>query len=101
MDADAEAACIRAERAFAQERWFEAHEHWEAAWRILPPGASRERAHGLLHLAVALFQHARGNSRGAMSQLGKARRRLAEHPDLTPRIASVAAVIERPPLHTL
>ena len=93
MDDAAEAACTRGETAFREERWFAAHEHWEEAWRLLPAGHERLRVHGLLHLAVALYQHERDNLKGAQSQLEKARHKLRHAPDLADRVALVARTI--------
>lgn len=98
MDAHAEAACARAEAAFRAGRFFEAHEHYEEAWRNLAPGGERDRVQGLLHLAVALHQHQRGNRTGATRQLAKARRRLRETPDLAARIAWVDRIVEGAPM---
>lgn len=94
MNPEAEAACARAEEAFAAGRWFEAHEHWEDAWRRLPRGEERLRVQGRIHLAVALHQHERGNPRGAASQLEKARRKLANDPNGLGRWETVRRVVE-------
>jgi len=57
-------------------RYFEAHEELELAWRAAAP---EERAfyQGLVHVAVAWYQHGRGNRVGTERQLEKALRRLA------------------------
>jgi predicted metal-dependent hydrolase len=69
-------ALSRGLTALAAERWFEAHEHLEEAWRALPEGDERRFVHGLIHVAVALYQAERGNPRGARSQRAKAERKL-------------------------
>lgn len=62
--------------AFRDGRYFEAHERWEEIWRELPPGYERRFTHGLIHAAVALYQHGRGNSYGARRQYERALRKL-------------------------
>jgi hypothetical protein len=57
-------------------RFFEAHEELELAWRAAP-AHERDFYQGLVHVAVAWYQAARGNAVGAGRQLDKARRRLA------------------------
>jgi predicted metal-dependent hydrolase len=59
-------------------RWFEAHEELEAAWRAAA-AEERDFYQGLVHVAVAWYQHARGNRVGTERQLGKALRRLAAY----------------------
>jgi predicted metal-dependent hydrolase len=59
-------------------RYFDAHEELEIAWRA---AASDERDfyQGLVHVAVAWYQHGRGNRVGTERQLDKALRRLAAY----------------------
>lgn len=57
-------------------RWFEAHEELETAWRAAP-AEERDFYQGLVHVAVAWYQHGRGNRVGTERQLDKALRRLA------------------------
>lgn len=95
MNPEVEGACARAEAAFAAGRWFEAHEHWEDAWRRLPQGVERTRVQGRIHLAVALHQHARGNPRGAANQLEKARRKLTDDADGLARWETVRQIVLR------
>ncbi|MGH2972786.1 MAG: DUF309 domain-containing protein [Gaiellaceae bacterium] len=57
-------------------RWFEAHEELEIAWRAAAP-EERDFFQGLVHVAVAWYQDARGNRVGTERQLEKALRRLA------------------------
>lgn len=59
-------------------RWFEAHEELEAAWRAAATG-ERDFYQGLVHVAVAWYQHGRGNRVGTERQLEKALRRLAAY----------------------
>lgn len=58
--------------------WFAAHEELEDAWRAAP-GAERDFLQGLVHVAVAWYQAARGNRVGCERQLEKALRRLAPY----------------------
>ena len=62
-------------RCYRSGRFFEAHEVLEEAWRQAH-GAEREQMHGLIHGAVARYQHGRGNAEGAARQLARARFRL-------------------------
>jgi uncharacterized protein len=59
-------------------RWFEAHEELETAWRAAP-AEERDFYQGLVHVAVAWYQHSRGNRVGTERQLEKALRRLAAY----------------------
>ncbi|MDE3025138.1 MAG: DUF309 domain-containing protein [Acidobacteriota bacterium] len=59
-------------------RWFEAHEELELAWRAAAP-EERDFYQGLVHVAVAWYQDARGNRVGTERQLEKALRRLAPY----------------------
>ena len=58
--------------------YFEAHEELELAWRSAPP-AERDFYQGLVHVAVAWYQAARGNRVGCERQLEKAARRLGPY----------------------
>ncbi len=62
-------------RAFCEERWFEAHEHWEQLWRAAGP-EDREFLRGLIQVAAALHLLARGNSGGACGVAARAFPRL-------------------------
>lgn len=59
-------------------RWFEAHEELELAWRAAA-AEERDFYQGLVHVAVAWYQDARGNRVGTQRQLEKALRRLAPY----------------------
>jgi predicted metal-dependent hydrolase len=59
-------------------RYFEAHEELESAWRAAEP-AERDFLQGLVHVAVAWYQAARGNRNGCARQLEKAARRLGPY----------------------
>jgi uncharacterized protein len=59
-------------------RYFEAHEELEIVWRAAPTG-ERDFYQGLVHVAVAWYQHGRGNRVGTERQLDKAIRRLAAY----------------------
>jgi predicted metal-dependent hydrolase len=56
--------------------FFAAHEELETAWRAAAP-EERDFHQGLVHVAVAWYQAARGNRVGCSRQLEKAARRLA------------------------
>lgn len=62
-------------RCYRNGQFFEAHEVLEDAWRE-ECGAERERLQGLIHGAVARYQHGRGNAEGAARQLARCRARL-------------------------
>ncbi|MGL6278914.1 MAG: DUF309 domain-containing protein [Gaiella sp.] len=57
------------------ERWFDAHEELELAWRAADAD-ERDFFQGLVHVTVAWHHAAQGNARGAAGQLTKARTRL-------------------------
>jgi predicted metal-dependent hydrolase len=59
-------------------RYFEAHEDLEIAWRAAPP-EERDFYQGLVHVAVAWYQAARGRPIATASQLAKAARRLGAY----------------------
>ncbi len=77
-------------------RYFDAHEELELAWRAAAP-QERDFYQGLVHVAVAWYQHGRGRRIGFERQLEKAARRLApyapEHRgvDVTSVLAQVEA----------
>jgi predicted metal-dependent hydrolase len=56
-------------------RYFEAHEELELVWRAAPP-EERDFYQGLVHVAVAWYQHGRGRPVATRRQLEKALRRL-------------------------
>jgi predicted metal-dependent hydrolase len=60
--------------------YFDAHEQFEAAWRVAP-SEERDFLQGLVHVAVAWYQAGRGNRPGCERQLDKAERRLAPYGD--------------------
>ena len=59
-------------------RYFEAHEELELVWRDAP-AEERDFYQGLVHVAVAWYQHGRGNRVGTERQLEKAWRRLESY----------------------
>ena len=71
-----EAAYKRGLEAIRDQRYFEAHEDLEEAWR-LAPADERDFFQGLVHVAVAWYQAGRGRPVATGSQLEKAARRLA------------------------
>jgi predicted metal-dependent hydrolase len=71
-----EAAFKRGLDAIRAERYFEAHEELEEAWRAAP-AEERDFFQGLVHVAVAWYQAGRGRPVATGRQLQKAARRLA------------------------
>ena len=59
-------------------QFFEAHEELELAWRAASAD-ERDFYQGLVHVAVAWYQAARGNRVGCERQLEKAARRLGPY----------------------
>jgi predicted metal-dependent hydrolase len=80
-------------------RWFEAHEELELVWRAAPP-EERDFYQGLVHVAVAWYQHGRGRPVATRRQLEKALRRLAAYEpahrgvDVAALRAQLAALVE-------
>jgi uncharacterized protein len=64
---------------FNQQRFYDAHEILEDAWRETS-GPERLFLQGLIQVAVGLHHHSTGNSIGAVSLLTRARRNLAGYP---------------------
>ena len=81
-------------------RYFEAHEALETAWRAAEP-SERDFLQGLVHVAVAWYQAARGNRYGCVRQLDKAARRLGPYApahrglDVAGLLAQIAAASAR------
>jgi uncharacterized protein len=77
-------------------RFFEAHEELETAWRAAP-AEDRDFYQGLVHVAVAWYQAARGRPIATASQLEKAARRLAPYAPshLGVDVADVLAQVEQ------
>jgi hypothetical protein len=71
-----EAAFKRGIEAIRDQRYFEAHEELEEAWRAAPAD-ERDFFQGLVHVAVAWYQAGRGRPVATGRQLEKATRRLA------------------------
>ena len=59
-------------------KYFDAHEELEDEWRVAPED-ERDFLQGLVHVAVAWYQAARGNRVGCERQLEKATRRLGPY----------------------
>ena len=80
-------------------RYFEAHEELELVWRAAPP-EERNFYQGLVHVAVAWYQHGRGKPVATRRQLEKALRRLAPYEptfrgvDVAALRAQLAALVE-------
>lgn len=66
---------------FCAGRYFEAHDLWEEFWQELR-GPDRLYVQGLIHLAVGSYHFENGNMKGAVSQLGKAARKLGKYPSI-------------------
>lgn len=66
-------------RLFNAGEWFEAHEVWETLWHTLA-GERRAFVQGLIQCAVVLEHVRRGNPRGALTMLERARARLEAAP---------------------
>lgn len=62
-------------RLWREEKFFACHEVLEELWRVTP-GERRLFYNGLIHCAVAVYQHRRGNSVGAARQLVRAQVKL-------------------------
>jgi len=71
----APAAYVRFWQLWGEERFFACHEVLEELWRQTP-GPDRWFYNGLIHCAVALYQHRRGNAVGAARQWVRARAKL-------------------------
>ena len=80
-------------------RYFEAHEELELVWRAAAP-EERDFYQGLVHVAVAWYQHGRGRPVATRRQLEKALRRLAPYEpshrgvDVTALRAQLAALVD-------
>jgi len=81
-----------------REEFFECHEVLEELWRETP-GRERLFLNGLIHCAVAIYQHRRGNAVGAARQLVRAQRKLRsfaprfQHCEIAPLLAFVETEI--------
>ena len=73
-----ESAFKRGLEAIREERYFEAHEELEEAWRAAP-SEERDFFQGLVHVAVAWYQAGRGRPVATGPQLEKATRRLGPY----------------------
>ncbi|MGQ0680498.1 MAG: DUF309 domain-containing protein [Actinomycetota bacterium] len=67
-------------RLVAAGDYFLAHETLEEHW-VDAPEQDRPMLQGLIHLAVGLLHHSKGNAKGASLQFAKAGRRLEGYPD--------------------
>ena len=73
------AAAVQGLEAFNQQRFFEAHELLEAAWRS-EPRPIRELYRGILQVAVGYYHITRGNYTGALKMFARSRAWLAPFP---------------------
>jgi hypothetical protein len=62
--------------AWRARRWFDAHEHWEDAWKETRPADRRSALKGLIQLAASLHKAERGEPTGHAKLWVKARSRL-------------------------
>ncbi len=62
-------------RLWREEKFFACHEVLEELWRVTP-GEQRLFYNGLIHCAVAIYQHRRSNAVGAARQLLRAQVKL-------------------------
>ena len=91
-------------RLFNAGHYFDAHEVWEDAWHLVT-GERRDFYQGLIQCAVALEHVRRGNPRGALMVLARARPRLEPYPnpymgiDWSALLTAVEALLA--PLHEL
>jgi uncharacterized protein len=72
---DFETTLRRGVELFNQERFFEAHEVWEVAWRAFP-GDPAYFLHGLIQIAAGFVKLQRGEPRGAALNLEKGRSKI-------------------------
>jgi predicted metal-dependent hydrolase len=77
-------------RLFNEGDYFWSHETLEEEWAEAPE-EDRDFLQGLIHLAVGLLHHGKGNAKGARLQFTKASKRLDSYPD-TYRGVDVGAV---------
>ena len=78
-----EEALLRAIEAFDEQRFFEAHEHFEWIWKSPgTPTGDREFWKGVTQIAVACCHVQRGNMVGARSLLRRGIERLRHYPTL-------------------
>ncbi|MBX9604042.1 MAG: DUF309 domain-containing protein [Bryobacteraceae bacterium] len=70
---------LRGVELFNAGEYFEAHEAWERIWTA-ERGRRRVFLQALIHCAVALHHHGRGNALGARRQLRKAVAKLEPFP---------------------
>jgi predicted metal-dependent hydrolase len=66
-------------RLFNQGDYFMCHETLEEHW-VEAPKEDRDFLQGLIHVAVGLLHHGRGNAKGALLQFSKATKRLEAYP---------------------
>jgi hypothetical protein len=66
---------------WSEQRYFEAHEFLEHAWKSAGTEEDRERWKGIIQVAVAGVHLQRENPRGASALLDRALRRLADAPE--------------------
>lgn len=78
-------------RLFNEGDYFLSHETLEEYW-IDAPSEVKDFYQGLIHLAVGLLHHERGNTNGALMQFNKAKRRLAPYTPETEGV-DVAAIL--------
>jgi predicted metal-dependent hydrolase len=71
-------------------RWFPAHEAWETAWKQARETDEAELFKGLSQMGAGYVHLLRGNAHGAATLLRRAARRIAEYPDGSRGIGTMA-----------
>jgi predicted metal-dependent hydrolase len=65
---------------YRTNRFFDAHEHWEAAW-LASAEPEKTFLQAIIQVAAAFHHLEKGNRPGAVSLLGRALSRLDDYPD--------------------
>jgi uncharacterized protein len=65
---------------YRTNRFFDAHEHWEAAW-LASAEPEKTFLQAIIQVAAAFHHLEKGNRAGAVSLLGRAVSRLEDYPD--------------------
>ena len=66
---------------YRHQEFFDAHEHWEAAWNQLA-GMEKSFVQGLIQVTVAMHHYRNSNRAGALSLLQRALVRFERCPDV-------------------
>lgn len=79
MSSDVSPYLVEGARLLAEGDYFMSHETLEEHW-IDAPESERDLLQGLIHVAVGLLHHEKGNLKGAGLQFRKATKRLEGYP---------------------